>query len=100
MSMNIRKKTIINRVAQSTSNTQEYTREVVERFLNEIMGELGKGNRLEFRGFGVFEMKHFDERKRRNPKTGENVIIPACKKIKFRMGKDMKNELGYERKNS
>lgn len=93
MSRNIRKKSLINTVAQATNNTQEYTREVIERFLSEMIGELAKGNRLEFRGFGVFEVVLRKQKRARNPKTRQEVLVPPHKVVRFRMGKEMKNIL-------
>ena len=93
MSRNIRKKSLINKVAQATDNTQEYTREVIERFLAEMIGELAKGNRLEFRGFGVFEVVMRKQKRARNPKTRQEVLVPPHKVVRFRMGKEMKNIL-------
>ena len=93
MSRNIRKKSLINQVAQATNNTQEYTREVIERFLAEMIGELAKGNRLEFRGFGVFEVVMRKQKRARNPKTRQEVLVPPHKVVRFRMGKEMKNIL-------
>jgi len=42
---------------------------VVQKFLDEVIKELGKGNRLEFRDFGVFETKIRKARRAQNPKT-------------------------------
>ena len=93
MSNNVRKKAIINKVAELTDNTQEYTRKVIEQFLSEIMHELAKGNRLEFRGFGVFEVVTRRQKRARNPKTKEEVIVPPHKVVRFKMGKEMRNGL-------
>jgi len=93
MSKNVRKKSIINTVAERTNNTQDYTRRVIEKFLSEIMHELGKGNRLEFRGFGVFEVVTRKQKRARNPKTKEEVLVPPHKVVRFKMGKEMRNSL-------
>jgi len=93
MSPNIRKKSIINKIAEATNNTQEFTRTVIEEFLNEIMSELSQGNRLEFRGFGVFEVVMRKEKLARNPKTSEEVIVPPHKVVRFKMGKEMRDKL-------
>ena len=93
ISNNIRKRSIINKVADETKNTQEYTRKVIESFLNEIVAELANGNRLEFRGFGVFEVVTRKQKRARNPKTKEEVIVPPHKVVRFKMGKEMRNIL-------
>jgi integration host factor subunit beta len=54
---------------------------------------LGKGNRLEFRDFGVFEVKHRRARKAQNPKTLEPVQVPPKRTVKFKVGRLMKQTL-------
>ena len=53
------------------------------RILDEIVNELGKGNRLECRDFGVFETKIRKARKAQNPKTLEPVAVPEKRTVKF-----------------
>ena len=83
----------MNTVADLTNNTRKYASEVVEQFLDEITGELSNGNRLEFRGFGVFEVVTRKKKRARNPKTREEVIVPPQKAVKFKMGKEMREVL-------
>ena len=52
-----------------------------------------KGNRLEFRDFGVFNVKEQAARTGLNPKTMERVQVPAKRKVKFKMGRIMKQKL-------
>ncbi len=53
----ITKKELIDRIADHASQRRVQVKRVVQQFLDEIVNELGKGNRLEFRDFGVFETK-------------------------------------------
>jgi integration host factor subunit beta len=69
-------------------------KKVVQQFLDEIVNELGKGNRLEFRDFGVFETKLRKARKAQNPKTLEPVAVPEKRTVKFKVGRLMKQRLG------
>jgi integration host factor subunit beta len=62
----------------------------VQQFLDEITKELTKSNRLEFRDFGIFEVKERAARTAQNPKTLEPVEIPAKRKVKFKMGRIMR----------
>src|SRR5581483_3767315 len=66
---------------------------VVQQFLDEVVNELGKGNRLEFRDFGVFETKIRKARKAQNPKTLEPVAVPEKRTVKFKVGRLMKQRL-------
>lgn len=93
MSNNVHKRVIVNAVAGQTENTRKYTSKVINKFLSEVKKELSRGNRLEFRGFGVFEVVTRKEKKARNPKTGDEVIVPPQKTVKFKMGKGMNDIL-------
>lgn len=90
MSPNVHKRTIVNTVADLTDNSRKYTAEVIDKFLSEITDELAQDNRLEFRGFGIFEVVQRKKKKARNPKTKEEVIVPPQKTVKFKMGKEMR----------
>ena len=89
----ITKKYLIDRIAQSSNTTCTTVKPVIQHFLNEIIAELGKGNRIEFRDFGVFETKVRQARKAQNPKTLEPVDVPAKRTVKFKMGRIMKQKL-------
>ena len=69
-------------------------KKVVQQFLDEIINELGRGNRLEFRDFGVFETKLRKARRAQNPKTLEPVAVPEKRTVKFKVGRLMKQKLG------
>jgi len=87
----ITKREIAERNAKQTGQTQVVTKDVVQRFLDEIVGELAKGNKLEFRDFGIFEVVHRRARNGRNPRTGTKVFVPAKRVVSFKMGRHMKN---------
>ncbi len=72
----ITKKELIDRIAERTGQRRVQVKRVVQQFLDEVIGELGRGNRLEFRDFGVFETKLRKARKAQNPKTLEPVEVP------------------------
>src|SRR5436189_3656639 len=87
------KKELIDRIADSTGYRRVQVKRVVQQFLDEVIGELGKGNRLEFRDFGVFETKVRKARKAQNPKTLEPVEVPEKRTVKFKVGRLMKQKL-------
>ena len=88
------KKELIDRIAEGTATKRVQVKRVVQQFLDEIVSELGKGNRLEFRDFGVFETKIRKARKAQNPKTLEPVEVPEKRTVKFKVGRLMKQRLG------
>jgi nucleoid DNA-binding protein len=89
----ITKKEIIDRIAENTSTKRAVVKPVIQFFLDEIIEELTKNNRLEFRDFGVFEAKIRAARKAQNPKTMERVQVPAKRNVKFKMGRLMKQKI-------
>jgi len=86
----VTKRELVQRIAEKTNAQQIQAKEVIQGFLNEIIEELAKGNRLEFRDFGVFEPKEKAKRVARNPRTGERVEVPAKTTVKFKVGRLMK----------
>jgi integration host factor subunit beta len=89
----ITKKELIDRIADNSGSRRVQVKKVVQQFLDEIVNELGKGNRLEFRDFGVFETKIRKARKAQNPKTLEPVAVPEKRTVKFKVGRLMKQRL-------
>jgi len=90
----ITKKELVNRIAERTGQTKVITKEIIQQFLDEVIRELGNGNRLEFREFGVFEIKSRAARRAQNPRTLEKVSVPAKKVVKFKVGRLMKQRVG------
>ena len=89
----ITKKELIDRIADGTNQRRVQVKRIVQQFLDEIVNELGKSNRLEFRDFGVFETKIRKARKAQNPKTLEPVEVPEKRTVKFKVGRLMKQRL-------
>ncbi len=90
----ITKKELVNRIAESSKQTKVVVKEIVQQFLNEIVQELSIGNRLEFREFGVFEVKERAARLAQNPRTLEKVEVPAKRVVKFKVGRLMRQNVG------
>ena len=93
------KKDFVDRIVETTQCKHVVVKTVVHEFLDEIVSELAKGNRLEFRDFGVFEVKEQAARTAQNPKTLERIYVPAKRRVKFKMGRGMRegmNEKGGE----
>ncbi|MDA0975146.1 MAG: HU family DNA-binding protein [Phycisphaerales bacterium] len=87
------KKELIDRIADETGLRRADVKQTVQKFLDHVIEELGRGNRLEFRDFGVFEIKDRAPRLAQNPKTLERVHVPAKRTVKFKVGRLMKQSL-------
>ena len=90
------KKELIDRIAEETQLKRADVKKAVQAFLYHVIEELGRGNRLEFRDFGVFEIKDRAPRVAQNPKTLEPVRVPAKRTVKFKVGRLMKASLDGE----
>jgi nucleoid DNA-binding protein len=87
------KKSLIDRIAESTGTKQSLVKKVVQQFFDEVIAELAQGNRLEFRDFGVFETKTTPARMAQNPRTQQKVRVPAKRRVVFRPGRMVKGRL-------
>jgi len=92
----VTKKELVDHIADATGQKRVVVKDVVQTFLNSIIVELGKGNRLEFRDFGVFEVKQRRARMAQNPKTLEQVSVPPKRTVKFKVGRLMKVTLAQD----
>ena len=89
----ITKKELISRIAERTQAKRILVKRITQAFLDEIISELCRDNRLEFRDFGVFETRTRAARIAQNPKTLERVSVPAKRTVKFKMGRLMRQNL-------
>jgi integration host factor subunit beta len=96
----ITKKELIDRIAEQTQAKRVVVKRIVQSFLDEIVLELSRSNRLEFRDFGVLEVRTREARVAQNPKTLERVKVPAKRTVKFKMGRLMKEKLGGDNSSS
>jgi nucleoid DNA-binding protein len=75
--------------------TQREVMDVLQIALDTITQELAAGRGIEFRNFGVFELKKCRARVGRNPNAPENTVsIPERVVVKFKPGKIMKEKVG------
>ena len=72
---------------------QKDAAKIVSVFFDTIAKALSKNERVELRGFGVFDIKKREARIARNPRNGDAVAVPAKNVPFFRMGKGMKDRL-------
>lgn len=92
----ITKKELIDHIADATGQKRIIAKTIIQTFLDRITIELGKGNRLEFRDFGVFEVRQRKGRMAQNPKTLEPVEVPPKRTVKFKAGRVMKETLSSD----
>ncbi len=82
---------IINQVAEDAAITKVKAVEAVEAVFEAMKTAMQRGERIELRGFGVFQVKPRKKGIGRNPRTGREVRIPPGKTIRFKPGKNLRN---------
>ena len=80
---------IINEVVGRTGITKTKAEQAVETVFDAMKKALEKGDRIELRGFGVFNVKPRKTGVGRNPRTGAEVAIPPGKAVRFKPGKEL-----------
>lgn len=83
------KKELVRRISTELNVDQVITKNVVQRSLDMILDVLTKEGRIELRNFGVFEVRTRAARKARNPRTNEEVMVPAKCVLAFQPGKNV-----------
>jgi integration host factor subunit beta len=89
----IKKKDLIDRITGSSRQRRSVVRKIVQDFLDQMTEELERGNRLEFRDFGVFEVRARAPRTAQNPKTMERVLVPARNAVRFKAGRELRERI-------
>lgn len=83
----------------SVANPHLYLRDVeriVGTVFEEISAALGRGDRVELRGFGAFSVRERSARVGRNPRTGREVGVPDKVVPYFKTGKELRERLNGE----
>ena len=78
---------IVDRVAEDTGIPRADVSRVVDRMLQEVRASLDAEESVTLRGFGTFRVTQTAARKGRNPATGEEIEIPAGRRIGFKATK-------------
>lgn len=81
---------IINSIATKTGNTKVASEMFLDAFVETILEALKKGDDVSLIGFGSFKCVPTKAKTGRNPRTGKEIKIPASKKVKFTVGKVLK----------
>lgn len=82
---------IINEVVNKTGITKTKAEMAVETVFESMKRSLSKGDRIELRGFGVFNVRPRKTGIGRNPRTGAEVSIPPGKAVRFKPGKELQS---------
>ncbi|MDZ7759148.1 MAG: HU family DNA-binding protein [Desulfovermiculus sp.] len=84
---------LIEQIAQKSQLSKKDSEKALNRCLEAIQESLSTEGKLTLTGFGTFSVAERNERKGRNPQTGEEITIPASKSVKFKPGKLLKENI-------
>lgn len=88
---NMNKQALVELVHQKIGGTKTAAEDLVETMIEEITKTLKRGDEVSIAGLGIFSVKARAARTARNPKTGEQVKVPATRVPKFRAAKALKD---------
>jgi len=92
--MTTTKKDLAMQVAKDTGCKKSLASKIVDSIFAAMRNSLINGDRIEIRGFGVFQVKDTKPKPAaRNPRTGEIIYVPARRKTHFKPGKLLKDAL-------
>lgn len=82
---------LVTSVVERTGLGRRQAEIAVETIFGMMKDAMMRGERIELRGFGVFELRPRKTGIGRNPRTGEEVRIPPGKAVRFKPGKNLKH---------
>ncbi len=82
---------LIDKIAAGANLTKTDASNALDATINAVKASLKKGQKVTLVGFGTFSISKRKSRKGRNPRTGEEIKIPATKVPKFTAGKTLKD---------
>ena len=85
--------TLSEKLAKKSGMTKNNSRKVIKDFLDIIGDSLVEVGRINLIGYFSLELSERKERKGRNPKTGEEIVIPASKVVKFSASSTLKEKI-------
>jgi DNA-binding protein HU-beta len=84
---------LIDLIAQRHTMPRPSAEDILNGVLNDIIGALKNGDKVNISGFGTFLVSERKGRIGRNPKTGEAIEIAPSRAAKFKPGKSLKDSL-------
>ena len=91
---------LISKIASSSGITTSQAEKAVDGFVSTVSQALASGGKITLVGFGTFSVGSRSQRQGRNPRTGQNIKIPASKEVKFKTGKTLSLRLSRYEQNA
>ena len=84
---------LVTKVAEETKLPKAKVQGVLDSIISSIGDSLKTGDKVSFVGFGTFEVSERGARKGRNPQTGKEITIQARKVVRFKAGKQLREDV-------
>ncbi len=84
---------LVAKIAGGAGVTKAQAGKAVDGFFSAVSGALGTGDKITLVGFGTFSVGERTQREGRNPRTGERIVIPASKTVKFKAGRTLSEKI-------
>lgn len=81
---------LVVKLSEKENITTKDAKRMIDLLFGTMKEAFEKGDRIEIRGFGTFTVRHYRNRRGRNPKTGHSVDVPPKKVPFFKVGKELK----------
>ncbi|HOX56624.1 MAG TPA: HU family DNA-binding protein [Candidatus Paceibacterota bacterium] len=89
--MTLTKRDLVLRICEDTGQAQQHVFDMVQRTFDHIIKALAKGEKVELRNFGIFDVRVRKARLGRNPAAPETKVpIPERCAVKFKAGREMR----------
>ena len=89
----MKKSDLVEQVAAKLGLSRPQVEQTFEALLDAVADGLVKGERVDIRGFGAFQIRESAARSGRNPRTGETIQIAARKTPTFKVGKELRDRV-------
>ena len=81
------------KIAGTAGITKSQAEKAVDGIVSAVSDALVSGEKITLTGFGTFSIGERKQRQGTNPKTGEKIVIPASKGVKFKAGKTLSEKI-------
>lgn len=92
-------KELVEKISAKTAQSEQSVDDFIHQLTDIIESSLSEGKKISISGFGKFELRWMDERKGRNPQTGEEITIPGQNKVVFKPYKDLREHVNVPYEN-
>ena len=90
------KSELIKAVSEHADISHEVAELAVNTIFDSMAESLAQEKGIEIRGFGSFQLRHYDGRKGRNPKNGNTISVGPKKRPFFKVGKELRQRVNRE----